>query len=65
MTNEEKYNKFLTELEDWGVKDMSTASPYLVQQFPELTLEDARKILREWSSTRYQILNESNVQSRR
>lgn len=65
MTNEEKYYKYLTELEDWGVKDMAASAPYLVQQFPELTLEDARKVLREWSATRYQLLNESNVQSRR
>jgi hypothetical protein len=59
MTNEEKYYKYLTELEDWGVKDMSTSAPYLVQQFPELTLEDARKVLRDWSATKYQQLNES------
>jgi len=58
MNNKENYFKFLTELEDWGVKDMAGASPYLVQQFPELNLEDARKVLREWSSTKYQLLTE-------
>lgn len=57
--NKENYFKYLTELEDWGVKDMSTASPYLVQQFPDLTLEEARKILREWSSQKFQLLNET------
>lgn len=59
MTKDEEYFKYLNELEDWGVKDMSGACPYLVDHFPELTLEDARKVLREWSATKYQLLNES------
>ncbi len=60
MHNNEVYFKYLTELQEWGVKEMSAASPYLVQQFPELTLEDARKVLREWSATKYQLLTEEN-----
>jgi len=58
--NHELYFKYLTELEDWGVRDMTAASPYLVQQFPELTMEDARKVLREWSATKYQLLTETD-----
>jgi len=58
MNNQKTYFQFLEELESWGVKDMSGACPYLVQQFPELNLEDARKILREWSATKFQLLTE-------
>ncbi len=54
----EEYLNFLTGLEDWGVKDMSKALPYLQQQFPELSLEEARAVLKHWSETKYQILNE-------
>ena len=61
MHNKDAYFKYLTELEDWGVKDMAATAPYLVQQFPELTFEDARKVLREWSATKYQLLTEDDT----
>lgn len=59
MTNiKPEYLKFLTEMQDWGVKDMSGALPYLQQQFPELSLEEARGVLKFWSETKFQQLNE-------
>ena len=54
----EEYLNFLTGLVDWGVKDMSASLPYLQQQFPELSLEEARFVLKHWSDTKYQVLNE-------
>jgi hypothetical protein len=54
----EEYLKYLTELEEWGVKDMSKSLPYLQKQFPELSLEEARAVLKTWSATKYQTLNE-------
>jgi hypothetical protein len=54
-----EYLKFLTEMEEWGVKDMSGALPYLQNQFPELSLEEARTVLKFWSETKFQQLNET------
>jgi len=56
--NNETYFKFLQELNEWGVKDMSTAGPYLQEKFPELDMIQSRKILQEWMQQKYQLLNE-------
>lgn len=49
MTNEHK--EFLDDLRESGVTNMFGAVPYLMEEFPELTKVEARKILAEWMGT--------------
>ena len=60
MNNKDEYFKFLNEMTEWGVEDMSKAAPYLQQKFPELDMIEARKVLHEWQQTKRQLLNEGN-----
>jgi hypothetical protein len=62
MALREDHKVFLDSLQEWGVKDMSGAAPYLQQQFPELDMIAARKVLAEWSATKHQLLNEDNFE---
>lgn len=62
-TVKDEHLDYLNELEEWGVKDMSNALPILQQKFPELSLEEARQVLKKWSATRYQQLDEGLCRS--
>jgi len=44
----EEYANFLISLRDSGVTNMFGASPYLADAFPELSKDDARKVLMLW-----------------
>lgn len=55
---EKKYLQFLTEMEEWGVKDFSNAVPHLQNKFPELTEQEAMAVIKYWSETKKQLLNE-------
>lgn len=46
MTDEHK--EFLDELRDSGETNMFGAVPYLIEEFPELSKQEAKKILTEW-----------------
>lgn len=46
MTDEHK--EFLDDLRESGETNMFGATPYLQREFPELTREEARAILKEW-----------------
>lgn len=59
MNDKNAYFRYLGELDDWGVTNMQEAAPYLVQQFPELTLDEARSVLHEYAATKFQLLNEA------
>ena len=50
---------FLENLEQWGVKNIDAAAPYLRQQFPTLSLIEAREVVSYWMNTRNQLLNEA------
>jgi len=43
-----EYYDFLEDLRDSGVTNMWGARPYLSQAFPELSLQEAGKILSDW-----------------
>ena len=61
MHTKKDYHQYLEELATWGVTNMPEAAPYLIQHFPELSLEDARKILVEYAATKPQLLTETHV----
>lgn len=46
MTDDHK--EFLDELRESGITNMFGAAPYLREEFPELTKEDARAIVTQW-----------------
>lgn len=46
--NHATYFLFLDVLRDSGVTNMLGATPYLMEQFPELKKKDARTILKDW-----------------
>lgn len=46
MTQEQK--EYLNELRDSGETNMFGATPYLMEEFPELSKEEARAVLKEW-----------------
>ena len=48
MDNNKKYYDFLDELRESGIVNMFGARPYLIEAFPELSREDAGKILSGW-----------------
>jgi hypothetical protein len=58
MNVDPKYTKFLTEMEEWGVKDFSNAVPHLQNKFPELTEAEAMAVIKYWNDTKKQLLNE-------
>jgi len=43
-----EYANFLISLRDSGITNMFGASPYLADAFPELSKDDARKVLVLW-----------------
>jgi len=43
-----EYADFLISLRDSGITNMFGASPYLADAFPELSKDDARKVLVLW-----------------
>lgn len=43
--------EFLDALRESGVTNMFGAAPYLVQEFPELTAQESRKVLVDWMET--------------
>ena len=45
-----EHSVFLKDLRDSGVTNMFGAAPYLVEQFPELDLPQAKEILSRWMS---------------
>jgi hypothetical protein len=49
MTQEHK--EFLNDLRDSGKTNMFGATPYLMEEFPELSKENARAILSEWMAS--------------
>lgn len=51
MDNDEKYYEFLDNLRESGVTNMYGARPYLIEEFPELSKEEASKILSTWMKT--------------
>lgn len=46
MTQEHK--EFLDELRESGETNMFGARPYLLEEFPELTKEEAKEVLSQW-----------------
>jgi hypothetical protein len=49
MTQEHK--EFLDELRDSGETNMFGARPYLMEEFPELTKQEASAIVSEWMNS--------------
>jgi len=45
MNDYQIYYEFLGELRDSGITNMFGARPYLLEEFPELSSEEAQKIL--------------------
>lgn len=50
ITEEKKqeYFEFLDELRDSGATNMFGARPYLMEEFPELTKQEAGEVLQAW-----------------
>ena len=51
MDANEKYYEFLDNLRESGVTNMFGATPYLVEEFSDLSEGKAREILRSWMNT--------------
>jgi len=51
MDSNEKYYEFLDNLRESGVTNMFGATPYLVEEFSDLSEVKAREILRSWMNT--------------
>lgn len=51
MKFDEKYYDYLDGLRESGVTNMLGATPYLEQQFPELTAKEVKDILVDWMKT--------------
>jgi len=49
-TNED-YFIYLDILRESGITNMFGAVPYLLEEFPELSEENARKVLKNWMKT--------------
>jgi hypothetical protein len=47
----DEHKEFLEELRDSGATNMFGATPYLMEEFPELTKSEARTILSEWMNS--------------
>lgn len=48
MTLQHQIDEFLDKLKDTGQTNMVGAIPYLLEEFPVLTQEEARKYLHYW-----------------
>jgi len=42
------YFEYLDALRDSGVTNMFGAVPYLINEFPELPMDEAKKVLKNW-----------------
>jgi len=51
MNNNEKYFTYLDDLRDYGITNMFEAVPYLMSKYPELSTDEAKKILKNWMDT--------------
>ena len=60
----DEYLRFLDGLRETGVTNMFGAATYLQQTYPELSGEDARKMLAYWMETFSQRHNSSERQER-
>ena len=49
--NNEEYFKYLDALRDSGVTNMFEAVPYIINEYPELSIDEAKKILKDWMNT--------------
>ena len=47
----EEYFKYLDNLRESGITNMFRAVPYLVKEFPELDINNARDVLAYWMET--------------
>jgi len=52
MNNENKsYFEYLDTLRDSGVTNMFGAVPYLMNEYPKLSTDEAKKVLKNWMET--------------
>jgi len=51
MDTNEKYYDFLDNLRESGVTNMFGATPYLMEEFSDLSKVEAREILKSWMDT--------------
>jgi len=52
IDNENKsYFEYLDALRDSGITNMFEAVPYLMNEFPELSMDEAKKILLNWMNS--------------
>jgi len=51
MDTNEKYYEFLDNLRESGVTNMFGATPYLMEEFYDLSKVEAREILKSWMKT--------------
>jgi len=51
ILNNEDYLTYLDDLRESGVTNMFGATPYLMRTSPELSEENARKVLKNWMKT--------------
>jgi len=51
MDNNEEYYEFLDNLRESGVTNMFGATPYLIEEFYDLSEVKAREILKSWMKT--------------
>lgn len=47
----EEHLEYLDDLRESGVTNMFGATPYLMAEFPELSKQEARKVLTYWMET--------------
>jgi hypothetical protein len=52
MSNKEQYFKYLDYLRESGKTNMFGARPYLMNEFLELSKDEAEKILTEWMKSK-------------
>jgi len=51
MDANEEYYEFLDNLRESGVTNMFGATPYLIEEFSDLSQVEAREILKNWMDT--------------
>lgn len=49
--NKEEVFEFLDDLRDSGVTNMFGATPYIVEEYPDMDKSTARALLSEWMNT--------------
>lgn len=52
MSKDKKF-QYLTELSNAGVVNIDAAVPYLRHQFPDITEEEAKSIIKEWTASKF------------